>query len=49
MSYLDKFFESTLARIVSIVAIIWSAVALGQYAKKRYDERKSNVVDVEPK
>jgi len=49
VSKFDKFFDSTAARVVSIVAIVWSAVELFRYFKGKYDARKSNVVDVEAK
>jgi len=49
MSKFDKFFDSTAARVVSAVAILWSAIELFRYFKGKYDARKSNVVDVESK
>lgn len=49
MSKFDKFFDSTAARVVSAIAIIWSAIEIGRWLKGKYDARKSNVVDVDAK
>jgi hypothetical protein len=49
VSKFDKFFNSTAARVLSAVAIIWSAIELGRWLKDKYDARKGNVVDVDAK
>lgn len=48
MKHLDKFFNSTIGRILSAVAVGWTMFEIFKHFKQKHDE-KNNIVDVEPK
>ncbi len=48
MKYIDKFFDSTIGRIVSAITVAWTLFEIFKHFKQKHDDKK-NIVDVEPK
>lgn len=48
MEKINKFFDSTIGRVLSAVTIAWTLFEIFKHFKQKHDDEK-NIVDVEPK